>query len=110
MAMTKEGIQPRRSSRARMKFYGLLVIMAVAVFTLGVFTGNGHIRFFGARTNQTGLPARLDFTSVNEVYDALRQNYNGTLTEQQVLDGLKHGLANSTSDPYTQFFTASGGR
>lgn len=110
--MTKEGTKtaetgaPKAGGKRHLKFYGLLVVMAAAVFTLGVFTGNGTIRVAGQRTNQTGLPARLDFSSINEVYSALRQNYNGTLTEQQVMDGLKHGLANSTGDPYTQFFTA----
>lgn len=100
--------QKNTSGGARIKFYGLAVAVAAAIFTLGVFTGNGtiHLTSPGQQASQTGLPKTLDFSSVNEVYTALRQNYNGKLTEQQVLDGLKHGLASSTGDPYTQFFTA----
>lgn len=96
------------SGGARIKFYGLAVAVAAAIFTLGVFIGNGTIDLTvpGRQTSQTGLPKTLDFANINEVYTALRQNYNGKLTEQQVLDGMKHGLANSTGDPYTAFFTA----
>ncbi len=39
--------------------------------------------------------------------DQLRENYDGKLTQSQILDGLKHGLAESTGDPYTEYFTAS---
>lgn len=104
MAMSIEGELTK--SRGRLKFYGLLAVMAAAVFTLGVFTGNGTLQFTGQHANQTKLPTQLNYSSVDEVYTVLRKNFNGTLTEQQVLDGLKHGLANSTGDPYTQFFTA----
>ena len=73
----------------------------------GILVGQGNLNFGGAAGGSTtGLPKTLDFSQINEVYQALRDNYDGTLTEQQVLDGLKHGLAQSTKDPYTVFFTA----
>jgi len=52
------------------------------------------------------LPAKLNYSSVNTVYQSLKDNYDGQLNEGQVLDGLKHGLAQSTNDPYTEYFTA----
>jgi carboxyl-terminal processing protease len=52
----------------------------------------------------TGLPASLDYSSVNDVYQALKDNYNGKLTQSQLLDGLKEGLAQATGDPYTEYF------
>ena len=87
----------------------LAVVVVAVVFTLGLFVGNGRLRLTpGSQySGQTGLPNSLDYKSVNEVYDALRQNYNGKLTESQLLDGLKHGLATATGDPYTEYFTAS---
>ena len=42
---------------------------------------------------------------MNDVYDSIREEYNGQLSEQQMLDGLKHGLAEATNDPYTEYFT-----
>ena len=52
-----------------------------------------------------GLPSRLDYSTVNQVYRSLVDNYDGKLTETQLLNGLKHGLAESTNDPYTEYFT-----
>jgi carboxyl-terminal processing protease len=77
----------------------------LVIFSLGVNIGNGRIRI-GSHEGQTGLPAQLNYSSVNDVYDSLKANYNGKLTESQILDGLKHGVAEATKDPYTEYFTA----
>lgn len=79
---------------------------AVVIFLLGMLTGNGHLRLSGSGlTSETGLPRSLSYASVNQIYDSLRQNYDGKLSESQILDGLKHGLAQATGDPYTEYFT-----
>jgi len=78
-------------------FAGLLI------FGLGINVGNGHISF--GKHGPAGLPSQLDYTSVNQVYDSLKHNYNGKLTAAQLTDGLKHGLAEATNDPYTEYFT-----
>ena len=84
------------------------MIIAV-VFLVGVNVGNGRIRLnHGPKNTQnSSLPAQLDYSSVNEVYKALKENYDGKLTETQLLDGLKEGLAIATKDPYTEYFTTS---
>jgi carboxyl-terminal processing protease len=48
----------------------------------------------------------LNYSSVNQVYQLLKQKYDGSLTESQLLDGMKTGLAQATNDPYTEYFTA----
>jgi carboxyl-terminal processing protease len=86
-----------------------LPAILVVVFLVGVGLGNGWIgrQLPGApKPVAKGLPAQLDYSSVNTVYQSLKQNYNGQLTEGQLIDGLKHGLAQSTNDPYTEYFTA----
>lgn len=85
--------------------YGAGALVALFIFTLGVNVGNGQISF-GQTAGSTGLPASLNYASVNEVYNALKANYDGKLTESQVLDGIKKGLAESTNDPYTEYFNA----
>lgn len=84
------------------------ILVILVVFVLGILVGDGRLRVMPKSQFKpvTGLPNTLDFASINQVYDSLRQNYNGKLSEDQVLDGLKHGLAESTGDPYTQYFTA----
>ena len=49
------------------------------------------------------LPANLDYSSVNEVYRSLRDHYDGQLTQEELLNGLKSGLAGAAGDPYTQY-------
>lgn len=94
--------------RRELRYVGIIVGVLV-VFGLGVGVGNGrlHLTGSGPFAGQTGLPATLDYSSVIKVYDTLRQNYDGKLTASQILDGLKHGLAQATDDPYTEYFTPS---
>ena len=86
----------------------LAALVLLGVFSLGVDVGNGTISFGGGGKNSanSSLPSQPDYSSVNKVYDALKDNYDGKLTEQQIEDGLKHGLAQSAKDPYTVYFTA----
>lgn len=104
---TEEEPQSPRGSKWRRARHGLLVILlAGAVFALGYGAGQGRIRLGGNAPVNPGLPASLDYSSVNRVYKSLKDNYAGKLTESQLLDGLKHGLAEATNDPYTEYFTA----
>lgn len=96
------------SWRSQHKKLGRLAELGVVlvVFLVGVGIGDGRLTA-PLRTTAvaTGLPAKLDYSSVNEVYQSLKTNYDGQLTENQLLDGLKHGLAQATNDPYTEYFT-----
>lgn len=83
-----------------------LVWVGLALFSAGVLLGQGRLGVTSKYVSRTNLPASLDYSQVDTVYKALKDNYDGTLTEKQVIEGLKHGLAKSTKDPYTEFFTA----
>lgn len=81
----------------------------VLTLWVGVQLGNGKLDLTPSRSEyaaNTGLPENLDYSSVDQVYDALRENYNGKLTSAQLIDGMKKGLAEATGDPYTEYFTA----
>lgn len=81
------------------------VALVLAVFVLGMAVGDGRINLDPRKRNVVAneLSNRPDYNSVNEVYKALRDNFDGKLTDSQVTDGLKHGLADSTNDPYTTY-------
>lgn len=85
----------------------LQVFVAILIFGLGMNVGNGTIRLSRTPHNSesSSLPAELNYQTVNTVYKSLKDNYDGTLTENQLLDGLKEGLAQATQDPYTEYFT-----
>jgi carboxyl-terminal processing protease len=101
------GLKPKLGGRGLLQ--GVLgILLLAAVFSLGFNFGNGR---FEAPWHKTvvvsgNLPAQLDYSTVNQVYQSLKANYDGNLTATQLEDGLKHGLATATKDPYTVYFTA----
>ena len=83
------------------------VALIVTVFVLGMAVGDGRININPRKQSVVAneLSRRPDYNSVNEVYKSLRENFDGELTDEQVTNGLKHGLADSTNDPYTVYLT-----
>lgn len=101
------------STRARRRPFwlkrGVIVVLGVAIYLVGVNVGNGHLSFslhHGTKPVATNLPSKLNYDTVNQVYKSLQENYDGQLSESQLEDGLKHGLATATKDPYTVYFTS----
>lgn len=85
-------------------FFGLLI------FSGGYVVGSGkvNISFLNKdnfQTQNASLPENLDYSSIDEVYSALKQNYDGELKLEDLINGLKKGLANSTGNPYTEYLT-----
>lgn len=102
------------SRSARILLGGLGILF---VFTLGIGIGNGRLTLGRLSdlvskdavlrtTENADLPANLSYDSVEELYDELRQNYDGSLSEAELLDGLKQGLVNAAGDTYTEFMSA----
>src|SRR3990167_8039788 len=58
-------------------------------------------------TNRQDLPADLDYSSVETVYDALRKSYAGELDINKLLQGAKEGLVKATGDPNTVYLDAT---
>lgn len=81
--------------------------VALLIFSLGVGVGSGRISVgpnAGLRSSQNkNLPEDLDYKTVEQVYDSIKANYDGELNAEELLDGLKEGLAKSTGDPYTEY-------
>jgi len=91
-------------SRSKLTVLVVSVIIIVAVFILGINIGNGNIDIHFGGSQNSQLPDQLNYSSVNQVYQVLKSQYDGKLTAAQLLDGLKTGLANSLNDPYTEYF------
>ena len=85
----------------------MILLTFVIVYLLGVNVGNGNIGLGTGKPLNEQLSSKIDYSSVNQLYELLRNNYDGKLNNSQVLDGLKTGLANSTNDPYTEYFSPS---
>lgn len=82
------------------------VFFGAVIFSFGVAVGSGQIRVSGTASLQKAAPEKLDYSSVDEVYDKIRTDFDGKLDNEKLLDGLKQGLAQATGDPYTEYFNA----
>lgn len=101
--ITNDAGKPAGASR--LGRFALGALAAVFVFSLGVGVGDGRISL-GFNTNPgNAMPQQLDYASVDDVYDTLRNTYDGELDRGKLLAGMKDGLAEATGDPYTEYFT-----
>src|SRR5687767_13445099 len=82
------------------------LVIALLIFGAGLGVGSGQIRFgqeAGFRKPvQAGLPADLDYSDVEALYDNLKATFDGELNTETLTDGLKEGLVRATGDPYTE--------
>ncbi len=100
-------LQPVKKRRFSIMRTVTALVLASGIFYLGVAVGQGRIVFgrdavFHKSVNKD-LPENLDYTGVEAMYDSLRSNYDGSLSRDKLLDGLKAGLAKATEDPYTEY-------
>jgi carboxyl-terminal processing protease len=83
---------------------GAIFIVAAVAFVTGTRTQNALDWLFAPGQNKS-LPNQLDFSSVQQVYNKLRLNFDGKLDTQKLIDGAKKGLVDAAGDPYTVYFT-----
>lgn len=83
------------------------LVLAVIIFYLGIFVGDGQLSFNKLSSENGALPNTLDYSSVNQVYSLIKNNYDGKLTTSQILDGIKSGIAQSTGNEWTEYFNAT---
>lgn len=86
---------------------GIAIIIALFAFIIGnrwgdIYSGVTNVFVNSANSE---LPDELDYSSVDELYDALRRKYDGELNLDDIMNGLKKGLAQSAGDPYTIFLS-----
>lgn len=106
-----ENTPKKRSFSIRQTLVG--IVLSAFIFSLGVGIGSGRIMVGPdsvfrkpVQNNKGNLPEDLDYSSVEQVYDALKREYDGELEGEKLLDGLKQGLAKATGDNYTEYLNA----
>jgi carboxyl-terminal processing protease len=105
----KRKVEGETATRRRFSIIRTLIAVALAtgIFYLGVAVGQGRIVLGSDAIFHKGVskdaPLNLDYSSVEQVYDSLRTNYDGQLDVAKLMDGLKTGLVNAAGDPYTVY-------
>ena len=79
------------------------VVAAVLVFSSGWAMGRGNFSFSSLKNASIGQKV-ANYAEVNEVVQALRENYDGTIEDTVLMDSIKQGAAKSAGDPYTEYF------
>ena len=82
---------------------GWAVLIALLAFVIGNRWTDIEDKFFSSHQAGLSLPEDMDYSEVEELYDILRREFDGQLTLEQLLDGLKDGLASAAGDPYTVY-------
>ena len=110
MQYEKQPEQTIGITKAALLGAGVSIIMFVIGFSI---SSSGYLSGISSRIQKaantdvsSGLPNDLDYSSVEVVYDKLRNSFDGKISEEDALNGLKRGLVASTGDPYTQFLTS----
>ncbi|MCL2444635.1 S41 family peptidase [Candidatus Saccharibacteria bacterium] len=96
-----------RAKRRPFISLGNFIAITAVVFIVGFVAGTRSNAIFSTISDITGVHIRtteqLDFSSVNDLYNELRHNFNGELDEQTLIDGAKRGLVAAAGDRYTVF-------
>ena len=88
---------------------GLAIFYLTFLFFLEYYNRHLNNKIEETKTAQNGgqnadLPRDLNYSQVENVYDILRQNYDGDLDEEKLLEGLIDGLVAAVGDVYTEYY------
>jgi len=98
----------KKSTWKKTVLVAIVGVSVLVVFLFGVGVGSGQIGFNDSIASQNNdLPENLNYATVEKLYDALREEYDGDLDVNKLLDGMKTGLAEASGDPYTVYMNKS---
>lgn len=99
----------RKKSRKFFSNKQLLFLLFFLTLGIGYIAGTFHLQIVGTVGPLFGLKiytGTLDDSSLQETYQNLKANYDGTLNDQTLIDGANKGLVEAVGDEYTAYLTA----
>ena len=85
-----------------------LTAIVLVVLLVGFTAGTRSKEIYGYVSPILGVKVEtgtLDDSSLQDVYQTLKTHYNGKLSDEDLLEGAKHGMVAATGDPHTTYFT-----
>lgn len=92
-------VADKKSHRVSLKnVVSIVLIVGLVAFIAGTRSGE-FMTWVSGKTS----PSQLDFSSLNKIYGAMRDKYDGQLDVDKLIDGAKHGMVDAAGDPYTLY-------
>lgn len=86
-----------------------MLLIATVLFGSGVLIGSGRVKVTGVSKLENiatnGSADAVSTEGLQEIYDKLKKNYDGDVTKETLLNGLKKGAVASVGDPYTVYMS-----
>lgn len=101
--------ESKNSKKKNWLIFGRNLVLLSAVFLIGAYFGKYGYKFTPDGIYQKSVQnadAKLNYGQVDQVYEQLKNNFDGQLDQQKLNDGLKEGLVRSAGDPYTEYLNA----
>lgn len=98
----------RRSTSLKRRL--MLIAASIVLFGSGVLVGSGRVKVGGNHLDSivtNGNGDSLSTDGLQELYSKLKENYDGDVSKDDLLDGLKKGTVAAVGDPYTVYMSPS---
>ncbi len=99
---------PARGEERKVNLSTTIITSAVTL-AIGLLIGINFETLSGQANSLLGgkVADSIDFSSLNDVYESLVDNFDGHVDKSKVIEEAKRGLVNAVNDPYTYYMTAS---
>jgi carboxyl-terminal processing protease len=98
----------RATLKASVMRTGVAILVLAGVLSLGIGIGNGKVAFGTDAKYRQSIQhqnGQLSFDGIDEIYNDLKNGYDGQLDTKKLEDGLKEGLVKAAGDPYTEYLS-----
>ena len=89
---------------------GNAILISAIMLIIGIVVGINWDNIFGGFGPYLGLSnnksSKVDWLSLDEVYNKLANSYNGEIDKEKLIEGAKKGLTDSLGDVYTVYMDA----
>ncbi len=97
----EKATEPPRRSGISVFTFCISLSLALAI---GVIVGGRSEQISAYFSNDTATK-HLPLSSLQKTYDALRQEYDGSLSQTKLVEGANRGLVEASGDPYSVYLT-----
>lgn len=102
----RKGDLSKLSKNLKMTNTKIVIFFAITLF-VGFGMGISSVFIYGKYFGIDATPGNELSASVKNTYNTLKDNFDGTLDTQKLIDAANKGLVNAANDQYTMYMSAS---